>query len=428
MKSNIISKQNILDSLFKKQRLGIKPGLERTIALCSFAGNPQNKFRTVHVAGTNGKGSVCSSIAAVMMSAGYVTGLYTSPHLIDFNERIRINDTLIPDDKIIEYYLFLEEEAEKVNATFFEITTVMAFMYFAEKNVDIAIIETGMGGRYDSTNVITPLLSVITKIDYDHKEYLGDTIEQISFEKAGIIKQNIPCIISKNSELVYESIKQFSPKSSKLIFGDNEVGLINKGFSEDFSSKWKVFFRNIELDFYYDIAGLNQKDNIKSIILSLILLREYFSISDESIIYGLDNIKYLTGLKARIQILSKKPLIILDGAHNENSIENLFETLNFQNNERKWNLIINIMSDKSINNVIPYLKNYSASVNIPKLKTERATNCSKLRDYFHSFGIEDINIYDSVCDAIQTKQNSNNVLIFGSFYLAGEVLEYFEKC
>ncbi|MDX9791266.1 MAG: Mur ligase family protein, partial [Candidatus Kapabacteria bacterium] len=241
MKSDIISKENILKELFSKHRLGIKPGLERTLILSDSVGNPHDKFKSIHVAGTNGKGSVCSTLSSVFTEAGFKTGLYTSPHLIDFNERIKIDGNCINDEKIIEYYNRLKISGDKINATFFEITTVMAFMYFAESNVDIAVIETGMGGRFDSTNIILPILSIITKIDFDHSEFLGDSLEQISYEKAGIIKQDVPCVISKNTRVVYNFIKK-SSKSDNLhfseYFGDVEF------IEEDIESSTWIYMNN----------------------------------------------------------------------------------------------------------------------------------------------------------------------------------------
>ncbi len=203
-------KEEILAHLFSLQRFGIKPGLERTQHLLNFLGNPQNSFPSVHIAGTNGKGSVCSMLASVFMEAGYKTALYTSPHLVRFNERIRVNIIEISDNDIIRLAEILMPEGEKIGATFFEITTAMAFRYFAEQKVNVAVIETGLGGRFDSTNVLKPLLSVITSLDIDHTEYLGKTIKDIAFEKAGIIKENTPVIVSRNSTEAISVIKEKS--------------------------------------------------------------------------------------------------------------------------------------------------------------------------------------------------------------------------
>ena len=427
MNENIISKENILNELFQKQRFGIKPGLERTLELCEVAGNPQNKFRSVHVAGTNGKGSVCSGIAAVMMSAGYKTGLYNSPHLIDFNERIRVNKNLISDEKIIEYYLLLKDKANQISATFFEITTVMAFMYFAEQKVDLAVIETGMGGRFDSTNVITPLLTAITKIDLDHQEYLGDTIEKIAFEKAGIIKENIPCIVGANSTKVYDVISKATKKSG-FILSESRYKIKQLPSANYTSTLWHIdsfIGKGFEIEF--GILGKNQVDNIKVILSSILILTNHFKIIDKHIYRGLEDVKKLTGISARIDILSEKPLIILDGAHNTNSVNNLFDTLSALYPEKKWNIIFNIMADKEIKNIHVKLKKFADSIVIPKLNTERASKCHELADKLISKKVLNVRTKDSVGEALEFLRTKDNILIFGSFYLAGEVLEYFER-
>ena len=217
------SKKEVLDKLFSLHRFGIKPGLERTLSLLKFIGNPHLKLKFVHVAGTNGKGSVCSTIFSILFEAGYKVGLYTSPHIFDFSERIRINDICITEDEIIDFSNLIIPFALELGATFFEVTTVMAFYFFEKNNVDIAVIETGMGGSYDSTNVIYPLLSIITKIDMDHQEFLGDTIEKIAGEKAGIIKANTPVIIGNNTYQVQNILNSKANSENSPIIDTNLI-------------------------------------------------------------------------------------------------------------------------------------------------------------------------------------------------------------
>ena len=204
-----IEYKEIINELFGRQRAGIKPGLERTLFLLEALANPHLDLQCIHIAGTNGKGTCSSLLASYYMELGSKVGLYTSPHLVEFNERIRINGVKIPSNYIVDIYLELKDKIDEIDATFFEITTVIAFKYFAENNCDICIIETGMGGRFDCTNVINPLISIITSISIDHKEFLGDSLEQIAFEKAGIIKENTPVIlgnINRKLEYIFEDI------------------------------------------------------------------------------------------------------------------------------------------------------------------------------------------------------------------------------
>ena len=426
MNDEIISKENVLKELFSKQRFGIKPGLERTLSLCESAGNPQNKFKSVHVAGTNGKGSVCSAIASIMMESGYKTGLYTSPHLVDFNERIRINQNMINDNQLVELYQRIRNKSDEICATFFEITTVMAFIYFAENNVDIAIIETGMGGRFDSTNVLSPLLSIITKIDSDHNEYLGDSIQKIAYEKAGIIKQNTPCIISQNTEEVYKVIESNSLEN-KIIYAEKQIDLFRIGNEKSIVSKWHIKLDDSIIEFEYPIPGSHQKDNLAAVFVAIKELKHHFEISDENIIKGIKNVRQNAGLHARIEVLREEPLLILDGSHNSGSIENLFDTLSDVYPDKKWNMIFAVMADKNIDDVFQYIIKYADSAVIPQLKIDRALNCVTLAEEISNRGFENVISTQSVNEALIINEKKDNILIFGSFYLAGEVLEIWKE-
>lgn len=427
MSENFISKKIILDNLFAKQRFGIKPGLERTIELCNYVDNPQNSFKSIHVAGTNGKGSVCSAFASVFIENNYTTGIYTSPHLVEFNERISVNNINISDSKIVEYYNLLEKKADEINATFFEITTVMAFLYFAEMHVEIAVIETGMGGRYDSTNVISPLLSIITKIDYDHSEYLGSTIYKIASEKAGIIKKNIPCVVSKNVQEVYDVIFKCS-ENNRIILAENRVKAEYIEQNERYKdySIWKIESDFLSGFIKYSILGSRQTENLCTIISALEILNKYFKFSQNKIIDGLKNIRKNTNLRGRIEVFSKDSLVILDGAHNINSINNLFETLENHFKINKWNMIFAVMGDKDIKEIIERLRQHSLSISLPKLQIPRAMDNKVLKNYLIMNGIDNVREFKNVKDAIDSSNDKENLLIFGSFYLIGEVIKYLE--
>lgn len=404
-----MSKKEILAKLFSLQRFGIKPGLERTLNILGDRGNPHRDFPSVHVAGTNGKGTVCSFIASILQESGLKVGQYTSPHLVDFNERIRINGEMISDEDLVAMATEYLPYSEKFGGTFFEITTAMAFEYFAKKKVDIAIIETGLGGRFDSTNVLTPLVSIITSIDYDHTEYLGDTIEKIAFEKAGIIKQNVPLVLSQNAPEVREVIK-------------NRFDRVN-GIEDDFyysridPNHKKYFVRS-------PLLGRHVKENLSVVISALDFLRNTYTISDEAIMGGISKVRENTGLSSRIELLQENPPLLLDVCHNESAIATLIDTLksSFSQHE-KWDVVFAAMKDKNTARILNLIKPICGKLHLPQLKIDRAETNHRLRQIADTFGFEKIQEYDSVEDLFQQNITAlKPVLITGSFYLAGEIL------
>jgi dihydrofolate synthase/folylpolyglutamate synthase len=280
-----------------------------------------------------------------------------------------------------------------------------------------------MGGRFDSTNVLSPLLSIITKIDSDHNEYLGDSIQKIAYEKAGIIKQNTPCIISQNTEEVYKVIESNSLEN-RIIYAENNIDLTQINTSKNLHSIWKTSWNdNSTLEFDYPIPGSHQKDNLAAVFSTIKELKHHFNIEKSGIINGLKNVRRNAGLHARIELLSENPLIIIDGSHNSGSIENLFDTLSEAYPDKKWNMIFAVMADKNIENVFDYMKQYAESVTLPKLNIERASDRSVIAKKIIDNGIEIVNIAASVSEAFENIKEKNNILIFGSFYLAGEFLE-----
>src|ERR1035437_5438535 len=282
-----------------------KPGLDNTITICKLLGNPENKFKSVHVAGTNGKGSVSHMLAAVLQSAGYKVGLYTSPHLKDFRERVKINGQMIPKKYVMDFFEKNKSDFEKINPSFFEWSTGLAFDYFAKEKIDIAIIETGLGGRLDSTNVITPLLSIITNISYDHQNLLGNTLEKIAYEKAGIIKQNGIVVIGEKQK---ETKNIFEKKAKDM----NALLL----YAEDFASSKGISC---------GLKGTYQQKNIPIVLLASEILNHLgYKINSKSVAKGFKDVCKLTGLRGRWDTISKNPLIIADIAHNEAGIKEVF--------------------------------------------------------------------------------------------------------
>jgi dihydrofolate synthase/folylpolyglutamate synthase len=424
-------KKILLDLLYSKLRFGIKPGLERTKKLCKFAGNPEKKFKSIHIAGTNGKGSVCSFTASILMESGYKTGIYTSPHLIDFNERIQIDGKLITDEEIVEIAEFLLPEADRINATFFEITTVIAFKFFADNNIDIAVIETGMGGRFDSTNVIKPIMSIITSIGIDHVEYLGDTLEKIAYEKAGIIKYKVPVTFSKNEDELFEYFRKYSlNKNSHFIPVDNNFNLRILEYSSN--STMIVHSENFhEIDFNFEsgLIGKYQLDNIDTVLTALDYLNFYGKLQINNYESGLKNVKINTNLRARFDILSVDPLIILDGAHNPDAFDALFETMEDAGFKTKdFRLCFAAMGDKNYFEMLKIAHRFTNKICLIQLRIPRAENVVNLAKTAIKAGFRDIIKYNSSEEFIKNIPELNcNLIIAGSFYLAGEILEQKNK-
>ncbi len=325
-----------LDYLYSRlpvfHRIGpkaLKPGLGNTLALCEAMGNPHQRFRSIHVAGTNGKGSTSHMLAAIYQSAGYRVGLYTSPHLKSFTERIRLNGQPMAEEAVAQFVNTYQTLIESIEPSFFEVTVAMAFDYFARQQVDLAIIETGLGGRLDSTNVITPEASLITNIAYDHTDILGDTLPQIAFEKAGIIKADVPVVVGESNpetDLVFS--KTAEVLKSPLFFADLLYTVQNKGVQ---AGKREVSVRHAqareEQVFQLDLIGSYQLKNLPAVLSVVDILQPIWPVSAEFQRNGLARVSELTGLKGRFQTLQTKPMAIADTAHNEAGLVALLETV-----------------------------------------------------------------------------------------------------
>lgn len=329
------------------------PGLERTEALCAYFGDPHKKIRTVHIAGTNGKGSSSHLITSVLQAAGYKTGLYTSPHLKEFTERIRINGQEISKEAITdfvnEHYTFFKS----FHASFFEITTVMAFYFFAKEKTDIAVIETGMGGRLDSTNVIFPEVSLITNISFDHMQYLGDTLEKIAGEKAGIIKPEIPVVISESQAgIVPVFTGKAAKKNAPVYFAEEKISIQNIRFANG-TMTFDIPHGMQEVQ--CGLGGFYQEKNIKGVLATLELLKEKgWNISEEAIRKGFAEVVTLTGLKGRWYFLQQHPAILCDTAHNEAGIAYVtkqLKTISYQN----LYVVLGMVKDKDLDPILELL-------------------------------------------------------------------------
>lgn len=404
MKTKEQIKADIIASLFSKHRMGIKPGLDRTIALAEAMGNPQNSYDTIHVAGTNGKGSTCSVASSILIDSGLKVGLYTSPHIKDFNERIRVNGIAITDDELIEYAEKLLPIAEEMDATFFEITTVMAFMYFADMGVRVAVIETGMGGRFDSTNIINPKVCVITDIDMDHEEFLGDTIEKIAFEKAGIIKPNTPIITTNVAENVLGIIREKATKvNAELILSNMQINdeikktIRNKFISHSFIKNYSASLKACEV---YLGNGISTEIQTKAI----------------------GNIEKNSGYFARLQLINNDPYCILDISHSVAAAKNLVESLQSTFKDKKWTVILALMNDKDYRGIIDELAVIADLMILTQVENERSMSAIDLSYYAEQMGINSMIMIDPKMAKKFAFDSKLDTIITGSFYLAAEVV------
>lgn len=422
--------QETLDYLFNSlpsfQRVGAaayKNDLNNTLALCAHLGNPELKFKSVHVAGTNGKGSSSHSIAAILQQAGYKTGLYTSPHLKSFTERIRVNGIEIPADDVV---LFVKENKtflEELKPSFFEMTVAMAFWYFVKAEVDIAVIEVGMGGRLDSTNVILPELSLITNIGYDHMQFLGDTLPLIAGEKAGIIKSQVPVIVSETHP---DTRNVFSEKAesreSQITFAD-QVWSISASKLVDGKASFQVSNSSEELALEFDLIGNYQRYNLPGILESIFVLRKLgWKISNEAIKSGLSNVTSLTHLKGRWQILSQSPTIIADSGHNEPGIVEILKQLNTYSYNQLW-IIIGMVNDKDVRKILELLPT-AANYIFVQAKIPRAMEAADLAKMALEFKLKgDIipDVNEAIRFAREKAKSDDLIFIGGSTFVVAEI-------
>jgi dihydrofolate synthase/folylpolyglutamate synthase len=406
-----------------------KPDLSNTIKICNALKNPETKFRSVHIAGTNGKGSTSHLLAAVLQEAGYKTGLYTSPHLKDFRERIRINGKMIPKPRVVKFVADHKKLFEKVQPSFFEWTVGLAFDYFAKQKVDIAVIETGLGGRLDSTNVITPLVSVITNISLDHTNLLGKTLKKIAGEKAGIIKPGIPVVIGETQaevKTVFE--KKARSEKAPLRFADEEFQLSDlkqtKTIPPLLQSTVKAGKNTVFKNFNCGLPGFYQQKNIVTVLAAIDVLRESgFVIPDKAIRKGFQNVVALTGLQGRWQVISKKPLTIADTGHNEAGIKEVVAQLK-KTPHKKLHIVFGVVNDKDPSLVLALLpKNalyYFCKANLP-----RSMNEAELAQKAAKHGLKGKN-YSTVKMALEAAQTAalqgDMVFVGGSTFVVAEAI------
>lgn len=417
--------------MFSKQgKSAIKKDLVNIKKLCEALGNPHQQFKSIHVAGTNGKGSTSHMLAAILQTAGYKTGLYTSPHLLDFRERIRINGEIITKDEVIYFVEQHKTLIEEIEPSFFEVTVAMAFYIFAKHGVDFAIIETGLGGRLDSTNIINPIVSIITNISLDHVNILGNNLQEIAKEKAGIIKENTPVIISeKATETEAVFIEIAKKKGSKITFASNEreILMLEKGknhlkvLTQPLQNNKTTETYDLDLTGNYQIKNLG---GVLSVIDELKLLG--YTIPQNSIHISLKNVKALTGLIGRWHTLSENPLIICDTGHNGKGWEETFINIKQQEYDQ-LHMIIGVMHDKDVESLLSFLP-MEALYYFCKANFERSLPEDELQSLAREKGLKGES-YKSIAEAIvaaKSKAHKNDLIfIGGSTFVVAEALESF---
>jgi dihydrofolate synthase / folylpolyglutamate synthase len=414
------------------QRIGAaayKADLKRTIRLVQLFGNPHEQLRFIHIAGTNGKGSVSHMLASVLQSKGLKTGLYTSPHMKDFRERIRVDGKMVPRNWVIRFVSYFRKDFEPLEPSFFELTFAMALRYFKEENVDIVVLETGMGGRLDSTNIVHPLVSVITNISMDHKEFLGETEELIAAEKAGIIKPHVPAVIGKRQSST-EEIFQYKAEMEEapLLFAQDNFEVRNIDFAGTHKGKLVMdIYRN---GFPYikglrsPLTGLYQIENIV-IIMQVVqeMIRMGYDIRKNHIIKGINDVIRQTGLMGRYQILDRQPLVICDTGHNQDGLRMVMQQLQSETFDR-MHFVLGVVGDKDLKEVLKLLPKH-ALYYFCKADIPRGLDVGVLQELAYSAGLRGM-VFPSVRAAYEAALKAASVrdLVFvgGSTFTVAEVL------
>lgn len=425
-----------LDYLFSSmpsfQQVGgdaYKPGLERIAEFCRSIGNPQRNYFVIHIAGTNGKGSVSNMLAAVLQQAGYQTGLFTSPHLTDFRERIRVNGEMISKQKVVNFVDRYKAEMERMQLSFFEMTTAMAFDFFAQSDVEVAVIETGLGGRLDATNIVQPILSIITNIGLEHTEYLGDSLPKIAREKGGIIKKCTPVVVGEkntNYHLVLDEIA--ADMRSEITYANEAFTLGECGFAD---GKQVVTLNRTRDGYPYrlrlDLLGEYQRHNLATVATALDILHEStpLSISRRAFVEGVREVTQLTSFRGRWQVLSDKPLVVCDTAHNEHGITEVAKQLKSRTNSGKLLCVMGFCEDKNFSKMLALMPS-DAHYIFTQASIRRAASTEAIAEVASSLNL-DFEVAPTVAEAVATAQKrlseQDMLFIGGSTFVVAEFLE-----
>lgn len=425
--------QQTLDYLYQQlpmfTRIGdaaLKNNLDNTIELCKRLGDPHKKFKSIHVAGTNGKGSTSHMLAAIFQQAGYKTGLYTSPHLLDFRERIRVNGQMTPESFVVEFTEQMRDAIQEIQPSFFEVTVAMAFQYFALEQVDIAIIEVGLGGRLDSTNVITPELSVITNISYDHMHLLGDTLPAIAAEKAGIIKPGIPVVIGETQSETKDVFLQTAATNNAPITFADQQWLVQSTHLNISSMQLSLLHTTSQQVWpvSLDLNGQYQEKNVMTVLTAAKQMQHLgWELSEAAILEALQHVKKLTGLRGRWDVISQHPLTVFDVGHNQAGIGEIVQQLRHQT-YRQLHIVTGFVKDKEVEKVLPLFPQ-TAHYYFCKAQLPRALDEQELFRLATAHGLKG-DAYPTVQEAFyaarQQAHPEDMILVCGSFFIVAEVM------
>ncbi len=427
-----MSYQETLDFLFSQlpmyQRSGqaaYKADLVNTLALDKYFGHPHRTFRTIHVAGTNGKGSVSHLLASILQAAGYRTGLYTSPHLVDFRERIKIDGRMISEEDVVHFTDHHRGLIERVAPSFFEMTVAMAFDYFARKEVDVAVVEVGMGGRLDSTNIITPDLSVITNIGLDHTMFLGDSLRSIAGEKAGIIKPGVPVVVGRYQEEIEDVFRDKAKKQRAPIYFARDLAVLKSVREQPEYQEVTVEAKFGSGIYRLPLLGSYQQENFGTVLAALnILNQSWYELKPESVMKGVADVVKNTGLQGRWQKLSDHPLMICDTGHNADGISGVVKQLE-QTRKEKLHIVWGMVNDKDVMSVMKLLPR-DANYYFTQAAIPRAMDATLLAAAGYEAGLKG-EIHPNVSEAVKNakKNAGDNDLIFigGSTFVVADALE-----
>jgi dihydrofolate synthase/folylpolyglutamate synthase len=428
-----------LKYLYALQKFGMKLGLTNIKLLLKSVGNPERRFASIHIAGTNGKGSTASMIASILQAAGYKVGLYTSPHLVSFDERIRINGQAISIRRVSVYAQHLRQKVDELKCTFFEATTAMAFLYFADEQVDIAVIETGLGGRLDATNVLRPLLSVITNISLEHTEHLGSTLSSVAREKAGIMKKGIPCLVGELQPAAGKSIQEMAIRKGAKLLSSSAVSDCEM-VKEDLSGirlNLKTARRKYN-NLFVSLGGGFQAENARLTVLAAELIgvcddsgmhsQNRFRIKPSHIYAGLKRVRQNTGFRGRLEVVRNRPRVILDVAHNADAAKQLTEALE-KLSLRNLLVVFGVMKDKRYEEMIQHLSRISAKLIAVRPRIDRALAARVITRVAQRLGKDVVNagsVRKGIGTAMKLARKSDTILVTGSHYIVGEVLQALE--
>jgi len=414
-----------LEYLYGLQRSGIKFGLDNITNLLSDSGVDYSKMKFIHVAGTNGKGSTCNMLSQILQCSGYKTGLFTSPHVAKFNERIRVNGVEIPDSTLAELTEFFRPAIEKHNCTFFEVSTAIGIKYFLDQQVDVAVMEVGLGGRLDSTNIITPLLSIITGIDYDHQQMLGYSLIEIAREKAGIIKRGIPVVVNDKRQFVRKFISGIAAKRCCKFVDAAGFGEIS---TLKLAEKREIAFRlrGKELQVDFNLTPTYQLFNLKTVLSAVKILRKSFQISDQNLLLALSTVS----VKGRMQYLSLEPRLMMDAAHNPegfNKIRREVKLLKF----KSLHLITGAVKDKDYEKYLKIILSFPGKKYFVQPQIDRGLDIEKIKHFVENQTDHDVAFFPTVPEgylaAIKNYQPGDLIFVTGSHFVLGDLVNFLDE-